>query len=121
MDWPTRLNRALDYIEENLDAEIDLKCAAKLAFCSPNGLSSLFLMATGIPLNEYVRRRRLSLAALELQNSDRKIIDIALKYGYSSPRRLTARFRASTRFRPRTPEAARCRSRPTRASRFRSN
>ncbi len=85
MDWSMRMNRALEYIEENLNGEIDLAYAAKLAFCSANSFSNMFLMATGIQPNEYIRRRRLSLAALELQNSDEKIIDIALKYGYSSP------------------------------------
>ncbi|MEN6315127.1 MAG: AraC family transcriptional regulator [Clostridiaceae bacterium] len=85
MDWSARMNRALDYIEANLDGEIDFAHAAKLAFCSANNFSNMFLMATGIQLSEYIRRRRLSLAALELQSSDVKIIDIALKYGYSSP------------------------------------
>ncbi|MDR1001431.1 MAG: AraC family transcriptional regulator [Clostridiales bacterium] len=85
MDWATRINRAIDYIEANLDGEINVKQAAKLAFCSANGFSNMFLMAAGIQPREYIRRRRLSLAALEVQNSDAKIIDIALKYGYSSP------------------------------------
>lgn len=85
MDWSTRMNRALDYIEANLDGEIDFAHIAKLAFCSANNFSNMFLMATGLQLSEYIRRRRLSLAALELQSSDVKIIDIALKYGYSSP------------------------------------
>lgn len=80
-----RMNRALDYIEANLEDEIDLTYAARLAFCSANNLSSMFTVATGIPLNEYIRRRRLTLAGLELQNSNARIIDIALKYGYSSP------------------------------------
>jgi AraC family transcriptional regulator len=79
------MNRALDYIEANLEDEIDLTYAARLAFCSANNLSSMFTVATGIPLNEYIRRRRLTLAGLELQNSNARIIDIALKYGYSSP------------------------------------
>lgn len=85
MDWTMRMSKALDYIEENLDADIDLKQAARLALCSLNSFSNMFLISTGIQLNEYIRRRRLSLAALELQNSDTKIIDISLKYGYSSP------------------------------------
>jgi len=85
MDWTARMNRALDYIEENLAADIDLKQAAQLAFCSPNNFSNMFLITTGIQLSEYIRRRRLSLAALELQNSNTKIIDISMKYGYSSP------------------------------------
>jgi AraC family transcriptional regulator len=79
------MNKALDYIEENLDADIDLKHAARLALCSVNNFSNMFLVTTGIQLNEYIRRRRLTHAALELQNGDAKIIDIALKYGYSSP------------------------------------
>jgi AraC family transcriptional regulator len=79
------MNRALDYIEANLDGELDLRQAAKLALCSANNFSNMFLIATGIQPSEYIRRRRLSLAALELQSSDAKIIDIALKYGYSSP------------------------------------
>jgi AraC-type DNA-binding domain-containing proteins len=85
MDWTTRINQALDYIEKNLDADIDLKQAARLALCSTNSFSNIFLITTGIQLSEYIRRRRLTLAALELQNSDDKIIDISLKYGYSSP------------------------------------
>lgn len=85
LDWNIRLNRALDYIEENLSNEIDFDYAAKLAFCSRNDLSNMFLVVTGIQLSEYIRRRRLSLAALELQNSDEKIIDISMRYGYSSP------------------------------------
>ena len=85
MDWTIRMNRALDYIEDNLDKEINFNYAAKVAFCSLNSLTNMFKIVTGIPLNEYIRRRRLSLAALELQNSNEKIIDISMKYGYSSP------------------------------------
>ena len=85
MDWTTRLNKALDYIEENLASDIDIKQVARLALCSTNSFSNMFLITTGIQLSEYIRRRRLSLAALELQNSDTKIIDIALTYGYTSP------------------------------------
>ena len=39
----------------------------------------------GIPLSEYIRRRRMSLAAIELQSGNKKIIDIGMKYGYASP------------------------------------
>lgn len=79
------MNRALDYIEDSLEKEIDFDYVAKLAFCNRNDLSNMFCIATGVQLSEYIRRRRLSLAALEIQNTDDKIIDIALKYGYSSP------------------------------------
>lgn len=79
------MNRALDYIEENLDKDIDLNYAAKTAFCNKSTLSNAFYMFTNIPLNEYIRRRKMSLSALELQNNDIKILDLALKYGYNSP------------------------------------
>ena len=92
MDWNTRLTRALDYIETHLDDDIDLDYAAKLAYCHRNDLSNRFAMITGVPISEYIRRRKLSLAALDLQNSEEKIIDIALKYGYQSPTAFTRAF-----------------------------
>ena len=109
MDWETRLNRALDYIEANLADEIDLRHAAALALCSANGFAAMFLMATGMQPQEYIRRRRLSLAALDLQDSDRSIIDIALTYGYSSP---TAFNRAFQRQHKVSPSYARSRKTP---------
>ena len=109
MDWTTRMNRALDYIEENLDSDISLIQAARLALCSANNFSNIFLITTGIQLNEYIRRRRLSLAALELQNSNTKIIDIALKYGYSSPKAFNRAFQNQHKV---SPQYARSRSIP---------
>ena len=106
MDWTTRMNRAIDYIEANLDSDIDLKYAAKLAFCSLNCFTNMFLMVTGIQISEYIRRRRLSLAALELQNSGAKIIDISLKYGYSSPTAFNRAFQNQHKV---TPQYARSR------------
>lgn len=78
------MNRALDYIEANLDGEIDYTAVAKTAACSPYHFQRFFASVTDIPLSEYIRRRRLTMAALELQNTDIKIIDAALKYGYQS-------------------------------------
>jgi len=94
------MNRALDYIEDNLDKEIDFNYAAKLAFCSLSSLTNMFKIVTGIPLNEYIRRRRLSLAALELQNSNEKIIDISMKYGYSSPTAFNRAFQTQHKVSP---------------------
>jgi AraC family transcriptional regulator len=50
-----------------------------------SALQRVFSIVTDIPLSEYIRRRRLTLAAFELQHSSVKIIDLALKYGYESP------------------------------------
>lgn len=85
MDWLERMNRALDYVEENLTNEIDMNATAQIACTSSYNFQKMFSFITGISLTEYVRRRRLTLAAFEIQNSNIKIIDAALKYGYESP------------------------------------
>ncbi|MCG6581885.1 helix-turn-helix domain-containing protein, partial [Acinetobacter baumannii] len=85
MDWLMRMNRALDYIEMNLSDEIELAEVARKACCSSHQFQRMFSFITNVTLAEYIRRRRLTLAAFELQNSDAKVIDIALKYGYESP------------------------------------
>lgn len=84
MDWLERMNRALDYIEDNLDSEIDYKKLAQVAVCSEYHFPRMFSSLSGITLSEYIRRRRLTLAAFELQKSDIKILDLAIKYGYDS-------------------------------------
>ena len=85
MDSLKRLNDALNYIEENLMGEIDFSEAARLACCSEYHFQRMFSFLAGIPLSEYIRRRRLTLAAFELNNSNLRVIDLALKYGYNSP------------------------------------
>ncbi|MBP3966070.1 AraC family transcriptional regulator [Paenibacillus lignilyticus] len=86
MDWLTRMNRAMDYIEMNLTGEIELAKVAREACCSSYEFQRMFSFITDVTLAEYIRRRRLTLAALELQNNAAaKIIDIALQYGYESP------------------------------------
>lgn len=85
MDWLLRMNRALDYIESNLTGEIELKEVAQSAYCSSHQFQRMFSFITNVTLAEYIRRRRLTLAAIELQNSDMRVIDIAVKYGYESP------------------------------------
>lgn len=85
MDWLMRMNRALDYIELNLTGKIELKEAAKCACCSSHQFQRMFSFITDVSLAEYIRRRRLTLAAIELQHSDLRVVDIAIKYGYESP------------------------------------
>lgn len=85
MDLLKNMNRALNYIEEKLTAEIDLKEVARLAFCSEYHFKRMFSFLAGIPLSEYIRRRRLTLAAFELRDDNKKVIDVAVKYGYNSP------------------------------------
>ncbi|MCK9862796.1 AraC family transcriptional regulator [Paenibacillus sp. ATY16] len=86
------LNGALDYIEQNLANEIDEQEIAKRAFCSVYHFKRMFAYLAGIPLQEYIRRRRLTHAALDLQDKTVKVIDIAVKYGYHSPDSFTRAF-----------------------------
>lgn len=79
------MNAALTYIEDHLDSHIDLKEVAKRAYCSEYHFKRLFSLLSGITLSEYISRRRLTVAALELKNQDVKVINVALKYGYHSP------------------------------------
>ncbi len=94
MDWLANLNRALNYVEENLDEDIDLKEAARLAHCSEYHFSRMFSFLAGVPLSEYIRRRRLTLAAFELQSNHLRIVDVAVKYGYRSADAFSRAFQA---------------------------
>ncbi|MCL1878289.1 MAG: AraC family transcriptional regulator [Defluviitaleaceae bacterium] len=85
MDWLTRMNATLAYVEDNLAGEIDHAELAKIACCSSHNFYRVFSFITDVSLSEYIRRRRLTLAALELQNSNIKVIDLAVKFGYESP------------------------------------
>lgn len=84
MDMTERLNAAVRYVEDNLCGEIDGDALARIACVTQDSFLRFFSYMTGMTLNEYVRRRRLSLAGEEIQGSDARIIDIALKYGYDS-------------------------------------
>ncbi|MFC3842131.1 AraC family transcriptional regulator [Paenibacillus sp. MAH-36] len=88
------MNGALSYIEENLTDEIDFKEAARIAMCSEFHFKRMFSFLAGVPLSEYIRRRRLTLAAFELNHSAIKIIDLAVKYGYNSPDSFTRAFQS---------------------------
>ncbi|MCI0711704.1 MAG: helix-turn-helix domain-containing protein [Chloroflexi bacterium] len=73
------------YIEDNLAGDIDFDRVSQLACCSEYHFRRMFSFLSGMSVSEYIRRRRLSQAAVELQHSDIKVIDLAVKYGYDSP------------------------------------
>jgi len=85
MDWIKRMNAAVNYIEGRIMSDLDFAEIAKVAHCSMYHFQRMFNCMTGMPLSEYIRRRRMSLAAVDLQSGSEKIIDVALKYGYNSP------------------------------------
>lgn len=85
MEWIERLNETITYMEEHLTEEIDYVKLGQIAGCSTYHFQRMFHYMAGVTLSEYIRRRRMSLAAADLQGGEEKIIDIALKYGYQSP------------------------------------
>ena len=84
MQWMQQLNEAITYIEENLDEEISFQKVARIAGCSTYHFQRMFTYIAGIPLSEYIRRRRLTKAAFALQAGE-KVLDVALHAGYDSP------------------------------------
>lgn len=103
MEWISGIQRAIDYIEEHLTDEIDFEAAAREAYSSSFHFQRVFSILCGITLGDYVRMRRLALAASDIVNTDEKVIEIAMKYGYDSPESFT---RAFTRFHGVTPSEA---------------
>lgn len=84
MEWITQLNETIDYIEAHLTEEVDLDRLAQIACCSTFHYQRMFAYMAGVPLSEYIRRRRMTLATTDLRHGE-KVIDVAAKYGYASP------------------------------------
>ncbi len=85
MEWIEKLNQSMQYIEEHLTDELKYEELGRIACCSPYHFQRMFTYMAGMTLSEYIRRRKMSLAAVDLQDKDVKVIDVAEKYGYSSP------------------------------------
>ncbi len=94
MDWIKRLNNAMEYIEENITEEIEYDDLAKICFCSTHHFQRMFSYMANVTLSEYIRRRKMTLAAVDLQSTNDKVIDIALKYGYLSPTAFNRAFKS---------------------------
>lgn len=63
MDWINRLNRAINYMEEHIREEIDMKEVGRIAGCSSYHFQRMFAYMSEISLSEYIRRRKMSLGA----------------------------------------------------------
>ncbi len=94
MEWIERINTAMNYIEEHIMGEINCEEIAKIAYCSTYHFQRMFSYMADMSLSEYIRRRRMSLAAVNLQSGNEKVIDIATKYGYDSPTAFSRAFRS---------------------------
>jgi AraC family transcriptional regulator len=104
MDTVSCIQKAIDFIEDNIFEELKSEVIASQAFMSSFQFQRIFTIVCGISVGEYIRNRRLTLAGVEVLTSDNKIIDIALNYGYESPESFS---RAFTRFHGISPMMAR--------------
>jgi len=92
MDLLTQLNLAMAYVEAHLCDGLTLKNVASVTAYSEYHFCRLFLYIADMPLSEYIRKRKLSLAAMDLQSGRDKVIDLAVKYGYDSADSFTRAF-----------------------------
>ena len=100
MNWINDTQRAINFIENNLHENITVDDVASHIYASVGHFQRVFNIVTGYSISEYIRNRRLTLAGGELKNTQAKVIDVALKYGYDSPDSFTKAF---TRFHGVTP------------------
>ncbi|MFD6433763.1 GyrI-like domain-containing protein [Streptomyces venezuelae] len=89
-----RLNEAMEYIERHLDGTVDVAEAARIAATSEYHLRRMFSALAGMPLSEYVRRRRLTLAGAEVLADRDTLLEIAVRHGYGSGEAFARAFRS---------------------------
>ena len=102
--WIEGFQESIDFIERNLTDELDIEVIAAKAALSPFYYQRIFGALCGVTVGEYIRARRMTLAAQELSRKDMKVIDVAVKYGYDSPDSFTKAFQ---KFHGITPSQAR--------------
>jgi len=104
MEWTTCIRTAIEYMEEHLDDSISAQDVADRVNISPFFLQRGFSVMTGYGIGEYLRNRRLYQAALDLRDTDDRVIDIAVRYGYESQESFAKAF---SRFHGATPSQVR--------------
>ncbi|MGW9908705.1 AraC family transcriptional regulator [Streptococcus sp. 151470009-6] len=88
-----QFNQTMDYLEQQLTGEVDMKRFQQLSGYSYPLFSRIFSIMADMTLAEYLRNRRLSEAVTDLRGSTEKVIDIALKYGYESADAFSSAFK----------------------------
>ena len=83
--WIEGMQESINYMEQNLTEELDIEAIAGQAALSPFYFQRIFGALCGMTVGDYIRARRMTLAAQELSRKDAKVIDVALKYGYDAP------------------------------------
>ena len=104
MEWMKAISEAVDYIESHISDEITADDVANSVCISTFYFQKGFSMLCGYTIMEYIRNRRLALAGVALADSEAKVIDVAMQYGYDSPDSFTKAF---TRFHGITPSQVR--------------
>ena len=99
-DSNDRLNELVQYIEKHLTEKLEYDKLARILAVNEYTLYRIFLFITNMSLTEYIRKRRLSMAAMELLNSNSKVIDVAVKYGYNSSISFSRAFKKMMGFNP---------------------
>lgn len=94
MGYYINLQKAIDYIEDHLESQVELEQIAKCAGYSIPHFYRVFGAIVGCSVKEYVRRRKLSEAVLEIVKTNQSITDIAFKYGYESHEAFTRTFKS---------------------------
>ena len=95
-DYLAQMDRALDYIDQNLTGDLNLSSVAREAAMSPAYFSSLFKKLNGMTLWEYVQSRRIEMAVEMLLSTDRSVTQIAMECGYNSISNFNRSFKAIT-------------------------
>ncbi len=90
----------IEYIENNLCEEISYKRLSQILGVNEYTMHRIFLFVTNYTVAEYIRKRRLSMSALDLIDGKEKIIDIALKYNYESSQAFSRAFKSMMGFLP---------------------
>lgn len=98
--WLQSIQQAIEYIEDHLTEDLKIEQIAKVAHSSSFHFQRAFSILTGMTVGEYIRGRRLTLAAQEIASSHCKIIDVAYKYGYETPEAFAKAFRKQHGMRP---------------------
>ena len=83
--WISGFQESIDFIEGRLTEKLDIGEIAGRASLSPFYYQRIFGALCGMTVGEYIRARRMTLAAQELTASDSRVIDLAVRYGYDSP------------------------------------
>ena len=96
MNYYERIQLSIDFIERNILEDIKVEDVAKEAYMSVSNFHRMFFAITGYKVMEYIRCRRISLAAKDIEIGKERILDIAIKYSYDTSDSFSRAFKSVT-------------------------